>query len=313
MRQAPNNNNTHQKQQWLVLLLGLVVGTGRSVWSFNCYYHVPKTCSSRRGKQFFSPSSYSSFTSRELSSSAHFVSAAEETTQTTITSTEHGCGKTRRKTSFRQRESSNAISKRLSRQIWACGSDSEKAVGILVKAYPFLKRDDGLEVCSEDDDVHHEQLCLDGKSISTAIKVLGKAKRFEDAFFLLERVSELFAILRKRTNDKQGDDNNVSNNAKKLEADVRMCYNACISAAGICGEWETGRHLLYRHMYQWNQLSPNVDSYHSLITACRKCGAVDAVLDIVTDMEAGKILSLESSVDDSSEMVQIVPPKPDRM
>ena len=183
-------------------------------------------------------------------------------------------------------------SRRLSKKIWSCGSDWELALNLLYEAYPFF-------ISQPTAPYKQGAECqLDGKSISATIEVLGKSGRFTDALRLTERATELYAILSLRAN------NNAS---AQLEADMRMCYRSCISAAGNCGRFRVGFKLLHEIMPQRTGLSPTVDAYHALIAACGRCGAVEAALLLVTEMESGRMLLCDAAAETR------VPPKADRL
>ena len=190
----------------------------------------------------------------------------------------------------------NVRRRRLAKEIWR---DWDGALDLLVEHYPFFDTSSpSVPIMRKDD------MSLDGKAISATIEVLGRSGRLDEALLLLDQTADVYNIVSSMAR--------VQNNAsqiKRLEADMRSCYRAALSAAGNCGRWRIGLMLLQRHMPERTGLHPNAESYHTQIASCRKCGAVDAALCLLTEMEHGRVITSLAVGASTSRLV----PKVDRM
>lgn len=188
----------------------------------------------------------------------------------------------------------NVRRRRLAKEIWR---DWDGALDLLVEQYPFFDTSSPSVPI-----MRRENMYLDGKAISATIEVLGRSERLDESLLLLDQTADVYNILcsmaKKENNDGQ---------VKRLEADMRSCYRAALSAAGNCGRWRIGHMLLQRHMPERTGLHPNAEAYHTQIASCRKCGAVDAALCLLTEMEHGLVIT-SFSVDELRSV-----PKVDRM
>lgn len=172
----------------------------------------------------------------------------------------------------------NVRRRRLAKEIWR---DWDGALDLLVEQYPFFDTSSpSVPIMSR------ENMFLDGKAISATIEVLGRSERLNESLLLLDQTADVYNILcsmaKKENNDGQ---------VKRLETDMRSCYRAALSAAGNCGRWRIGHTLLQQHMSERTGLQPNAEAYHTQIASCRKCGAVDAALCLLTEMEHGRVLT----------------------
>ena len=189
----------------------------------------------------------------------------------------------------------NYVCRRLAKEIWR---DWDNALDTLCKAYPYLDHHSPSVPLMRKQEIH-----LDGKAISAAIEVLGRTKKLDEAFMLLDQTADIYTMLSSIAIER-----NDYVEKKCLEADMRSCYRAAITAAGASGDWRVGLMLLHRHMPERVGLYPNAEAYHSQIAACKKCGAVDAALCLLTEMEVGRVISSRIAVETSRPV-----PSPDRM
>lgn len=189
----------------------------------------------------------------------------------------------------------NVRRRRLAKEIWR---DWDGALDLLVEQYPFFDTSKPSVPIMK-----REEFYLDGKCISSTIEVLGRSERLDEALLLLDQTADVYNIV--CSTAKSG---NHDSRVKRLEADMRLCYKAALSAAGNCGRWRIGHMLLQWHMPERTGLRPNAEAYHTQIASCRKCGAVDAALTLLTEMEYGRVITSFVSGDELRSV-----PKVDRM
>mmetsp|Transcript_23574 Transcript_23574/g.67893 ORF Transcript_23574/g.67893 Transcript_23574/m.67893 type:complete len:714 (+) Transcript_23574:119-2260(+) len=190
----------------------------------------------------------------------------------------------------------NVRRRRLAKEIWR---DWDGALDLLVQHYPFFDTSSPSVPMTRKEDMQ-----LDGKALSATIEVLGRSDRLDEAMLLLDQTADVFTLLYSMARA-----NNNFIQMKQLEADMRSCYKNALSAAGNCGRWRIGLMLLQQHMSERTGLYPNAEAYHTLIACCRKCGATDAALCLLTEMECGRVITSFSVVESLSRPV----PKVDRL
>ena len=178
----------------------------------------------------------------------------------------------------RRNSYTNVRRRRLAKEIWR---DWDGALDLLVQHYPFFDTSSPSVPMMRKSD-----MVLDGKALSATIEVLGRSDRLDEALLLLDQTADVFTLLFSMA--RAEDD---CSQMKQLEADMRGCYRAGLSAAGNCGRWRIGLMLLQQHMSERTGLYPNAEAYHTMIACCRKCGAVDAALSLLTEMECGRVIT----------------------
>ena len=178
----------------------------------------------------------------------------------------------------RRNSYTNVRRRRLAKEIWR---DWDGALDLLVQHYPFFDTSSPSVPMMRKSD-----MVLDGKALSATIEVLGRSDRLDEALLLLDQTADVFTLLFSMARVEDDD-----SQMKQFEADMRECYRAGLSAAGNCGRWRIGLMLLQQHMCERTGLYPNAEAYHTMIACCRKCGAVDAALSLLTEMECGRVIT----------------------
>ena len=236
-----------------------------------------------------------------------------------------------------------ALSKRLSKQIYACGKNYKAALTKLFHAYPFLefaidedddscrKLDNTMETKVIENDI---QILFDTiRPISSTIDVLGKTNQPSLGLKLLDKVMSLLATYQedrtptskqisfthlvyksiigmigqtipKQQCMKSNSSNHIAN-MMNGEYILQLLYYDLPMKTCIIPTCENQNHPANK---VYEQSSPPIDLYHNTVSALGKCRRMDLVMKVIHDMEHSTCIEIHIS---SNCSIKYVLPMPD--
>lgn len=161
---------------------------------------------------------------------------------------------------------------RLSKQLQACGRNHQKTLQVLYGAYPYLNQTS----------LHNDIYSIDGKCISSALGILGRADQFQSVTILLDRCVDIY-IQNKYSRPSLNNDQFDQQNDDRM---ILMCFKAAISTFGLWNNWQKCLDILHHEIPTKLGIAPTVDLYHVAIAAMGKNQQIEHALNLLHELES---------------------------